>query len=52
MFFKFCRCCAGLNSKVTSFIKISVSLDGKHAALFTDSGLLWMGSSDFQVIAH
>ena len=29
---------------------MSVSVDGKHIVLFTDAGVLWMGSSDFQVV--
>jgi len=27
---------------------ISVSLNGEHVALFTDTGILWLGSSDFE----
>jgi len=36
---------AGSNATVSS---ISVSLNGLHVALLTDSGVLWMGSADFQ----
>lgn len=36
---------AGTNSSITS---ISVSLNGLHVALLTDSGVLWLGSADFQ----
>ncbi|CAG7823469.1 unnamed protein product, partial [Allacma fusca] len=34
---------AGSNASIVS---ISVSLNGQHVALFTESGVLWMGSSD------
>ena len=27
---------------------ISVSLNGEHVALFTDTGILWLGASDFE----
>ncbi|XP_076813788.1 vacuolar protein sorting-associated protein 16 homolog [Clavelina lepadiformis] len=39
---------AALNSTPLSYIAMSVSVDGKHIVLFTDAGVLWMGSSDFQ----
>ena len=30
-------------------VSISVSMNGQHVAVFTESGVLWMGSSDFQI---
>ena len=30
-----------------SVISISVSLNGEHVALYTESGILWLGSADF-----
>ena len=29
-------------------ICIAISLNGEHAAVYTDSGMMWMGSSDFR----
>ncbi|XP_057651566.1 vacuolar protein sorting-associated protein 16 homolog [Diorhabda carinulata] len=35
-------------NKYTSIIKMSVSLNAGHLALFTDSGYLWLGSTDLR----
>lgn len=37
-----------MQSKVTSYIEMATSLNGKHIVLYTDAGIMWMGSSDFQ----
>lgn len=37
-----------LNAKVSSFIEMSASLNGKYVVLYTDSGVMWMGSSNLQ----
>ncbi|XP_050500351.1 vacuolar protein sorting-associated protein 16 homolog [Diabrotica virgifera virgifera] len=37
-----------ITNKYTSIIKMSVSLNARHLALFTDSGYLWLGSTDLR----
>lgn len=37
-----------LQAKVTAFIEMTASLNSKHVALYTDIGVIWMGSSDLQ----
>lgn len=36
-----------MKAKVASFTEMSASLNGKYVVLYTDSGIMWMGSSDF-----
>uniref|UniRef100_H2Z0D2 Vacuolar protein sorting-associated protein 16 homolog n=1 Tax=Ciona savignyi TaxID=51511 RepID=H2Z0D2_CIOSA len=38
----------GLNVAPTAYIMMSTSMDGKHLALYADTGSIWIGSSDFQ----
>lgn len=35
--------------EVNAFIEMAVSFDNRFLALFSDTGLLWIGSSDLQV---
>ncbi|CAH1109343.1 unnamed protein product [Psylliodes chrysocephalus] len=37
-----------ITNKYTSIIKMSVSLNAHHLALFTDSGFLWLGSTNLR----
>ncbi|CAG9864088.1 unnamed protein product [Phyllotreta striolata] len=37
-----------ITNKYTSIIKMSVSLNARHLALYTDSGFLWLGSTDLR----
>ena len=34
---------------VTSIIEMAISYNFKYLAMFTDTGLLWIGSADLQV---
>lgn len=36
-----------MKAKVASFTEMSASLNGRYVVLYTDSGIVWMGSSDF-----
>lgn len=37
-----------LQTRVTSFIEMTSSLNSKHIALYADTGTIWMGSADLQ----
>ena len=37
------------NVRVNAYIEMAVSFDNRFLALFADTGLLWIGSSDLQV---
>ncbi|XP_002734080.3 vacuolar protein sorting-associated protein 16 homolog, partial [Saccoglossus kowalevskii] len=39
-----------MTAEVNSFIEMSVSFNNKYLALFTDSGLFWIGSADLQKV--
>ena len=36
--------------EINEYIMMSVSYNNKYLAMFTDTGVLWIGSSDLQVI--
>nr|CAB3267627.1 vacuolar protein sorting-associated protein 16 homolog [Phallusia mammillata] len=38
----------GLTANPSSYISMAVSVDGKHVALYMNTGTIWIGSSDFQ----
>ncbi|XP_070536133.1 vacuolar protein sorting-associated protein 16 homolog [Ptychodera flava] len=39
-----------MNAEVNAFISMSVSFNNKYLAMFTDSGLLWIGSADLRKV--
>jgi len=36
--------------EINEYIMMSVSYNNKYLTMFTDTGMLWIGSSDLQVI--
>lgn len=42
---------SGSSQTVHAFIAMAVSFNNKYLAMLTDSGLLWIGSSDLQASA-
>ena len=39
-----------ISAKPNAIIEMAVSFNNKYLALFTDTGLLWIGSSDLQKV--
>ncbi|CAH2013554.1 unnamed protein product [Acanthoscelides obtectus] len=37
-----------MTNKYTAILEMSVSLNSRHLAIFTDSGILWLGSTDLR----
>ncbi|XP_078488533.1 vacuolar protein sorting-associated protein 16 homolog [Ciona intestinalis] len=37
-----------LNAAPNAYIAMATSIDGKHVALYADTGTIWIGSADFQ----